>query len=131
MTPPYRSVTWSASRKRKYGSERLAHLVSACIFDNDNVALLKPQACLLGKEEVGTFDDVLEMRFAVGIHELRDIGDIDCFRSVKKNSGIRVAFARDRMDLGLPSTTRNEDVRLVAKVSDISEVGTVGYNLSS
>ena len=36
---------------------------------------------MLGDEEVGTFDDVLEVRLALGIEETSDVRDVNGLRS--------------------------------------------------
>lgn len=65
---------------------------------------------MLGEEQVGTLDNVLEMRLALRVDELIDVGDVDRFR---------------------PTTARNEKVGLDAEVEGISERSTVGDNLAS
>jgi hypothetical protein len=37
---------------------------------------------LLGEEQVGSFDNVFEVRFSIRVDEIADIGDIDGFGSV-------------------------------------------------
>lgn len=64
---------------------------------------------MLGEKQVGTLDNVLEVRLALRVDELVDIGNVDGFGS---------------------TTAGNEKVGLDAEVEGISERGTVGDNLA-
>lgn len=39
------------------------------------------ETCLLGQEQVGALDDILEVGLALGIDESRHVGDVDRLRS--------------------------------------------------
>ena len=85
-------------------------LVGARILEEDDLALLEEHARLLREEEVGAFDNVLEVRLAVGVNERGDVRDVD----------------------GLGATTAgDEDVGLEAEVGTIPEVGSVNDELAS
>jgi hypothetical protein len=50
--------------------ERNPHtLVSAGVFEQDHLALLEMETSLLREEQVGAFDNVLEVRFAIAVNE--------------------------------------------------------------
>lgn len=55
--------------------------VGTGVLEQNNFALFEVQASLLGKEEVGTLDDVFEVGFSFSIDERCDVRDIDSFRS--------------------------------------------------
>lgn len=77
VTPP------KICKHRTYREDHIElTLVGARVFEKHDLALLKMQTGLLGEEEVGTFNDVLEMWLALGIDERRHIRDIHSFRAV-------------------------------------------------
>ena len=56
-------------------------LVRRAILEQDHLSLFEVKTSLLCQEQIGPFDNVLEMRLALVIDERRDIGDIDGFGS--------------------------------------------------
>lgn len=84
-------------------------LIGTRVLEKNHALLLKPQPRLLGEKQVGTLDNVLEVRLALRVDELVDIGNVDGFGS---------------------TTAGNEKVGLDAEVEGISERGTVGDNLA-
>ena len=75
VTPPYRN------QLRALPEYVMTHLVGTRVFEQYHALLLEPEPSLLSKEEVGTFNHIFEMWFALGIHESRNIGDVDCLGS--------------------------------------------------
>jgi len=59
---------------------------------------------LLSEEQVGAFDDVLEVRLALGVKETGDVGDVDGFEA---------------------TTAGYKEVGLVPEVSGVAEIGAV------
>lgn len=76
----------------------------------DDTLLLERKASGLSDKEVGSLDQVLEVGNSLRVPELRDVGDVD--------------------RLGT-SSARHEDVGLVAEVSAVAEVGSIGDDFSS
>lgn len=85
-------------------------LVGARVLVKDNTSLLKPESSLLGEEQVGAFDDVLEMGLAVGVDELGNVGNVDGFGT---------------------TTTGNKEVGLDAEVEVVSEFSTIGDDFTA
>jgi len=85
-------------------------LIGRGILEHDDLALLEEQSSLLGEEQVGALDDVLEVRLALGVEEAGDVGDVD--------------------SLGT-TTAGNEEVGLVAEVSSVAEIRAIGNDRAS
>jgi len=64
---------------------------------------------LLGKEQVGAFDDVLEVWLALSVDKIRDVRDVDCLGS---------------------TTTGYEEICLDSEMEVVSEVSSVGNDLA-
>lgn len=63
--------------------ERLT-LVGTGIFEQDDLALFEIQTGLLCEEEVGTLDDVAEVRFSFRVNKSSDVGDVDSLGTTNK-----------------------------------------------
>ena len=98
------------TRKDLEGGRSDTALVGARVLEQNDLALLEEETGLLREEEVRAFDDVLEVRLALGIDERGDVGDVD---------GLGTAAAG------------NEDVRLEAEVGTVAEIGSVDNELAS
>lgn len=61
-------------------------LVGTRVLEQDNFALLEMQASLLGEEEIGTLNNVLEVRLSLGINERRHVRDVNSLGT--KNFGV-------------------------------------------
>lgn len=57
--------------------QQILTLVGARVLEQHNLALLKVQPRLLGEEQVGALDDVLEVGLALGVDQRSDVGDVD------------------------------------------------------
>jgi hypothetical protein len=64
---------------------------------------------LLGKEQVGALDNVLEVWLALGVDKVRDVRDIDC--------------------LGSP-TTGYKEIGLDSEMEVVSEISSIGNDLA-
>jgi len=64
---------------------------------------------LLGKEQVGALDNVLEVWLALSVDEVRDVRDIDCLGS---------------------TTAGYEEVGLDSEMEVVSEIGSIGNDLA-
>lgn len=84
-------------------------LVGRRVLVEHHALLLEEETGLLGEEEVGTLDNVLEVGLALGIDETRDIRDVDGFGT---------------------TTTGDKEVALDAEVEAVTELGAVGDNLA-
>lgn len=58
-------------------------LIGTGILEQNDLALLEVQPRLLREEQVGTFDNVLEMRLALRVNKGSDIRDVDSLRSAQ------------------------------------------------
>jgi len=104
------------------------YLVRTGILEQDNSALLQVQPRLLGNEQVGTFNDVLEVGLSVVVNQARNIGDVNSLGTERQHE-TEMFKILDRKHL--PTTARHEDISLEPQVSIVPEVGTIGNNLSS
>jgi len=85
-------------------------LVRRGVLEHEDPVPLQEKASLLGKEKVGTFDDVLEMRFVLSIEKAGDVGDVD----------------------GLGATTAgDEEVSLVAEVGGVAEIRAIRNDIAA
>lgn len=89
---------------------KITDLVGARVLEQNDTLLLQEQPCLLRKEEVGTFDDVLEVWLAITVDQVGNVGDVDSFWS---------------------TTTWDKQVGLDSEVEVVSEICTVWNDLSS
>jgi hypothetical protein len=89
--------------------QQSAYLVGTGVLEEDNTLLLKEQPRLLGKEQVGALDDVLEVWLALGIDKVRDVRDVDRFGS---------------------STTWYEEICLDSEMEVVSEISSIGNDLA-
>jgi hypothetical protein len=64
---------------------------------------------LLGKEQVGALDNVLEVWLALGVDKVRDVRDIDCLGS---------------------STTGYKEIGLDSEMEVVSEISSIGNDLA-
>jgi len=64
---------------------------------------------LLGEEQVGPFDDVLEVWLALGIDKVGNVRDVDCLGS---------------------TTTGHKEVGLDSEMEVVSEISSVGNDLA-
>jgi hypothetical protein len=65
------------STKMRNGQTSGMYLISTGVLEQDNTTLLQEQTCLLGNEQVGTLDDVLEVGLSIVIDQARDVRDIN------------------------------------------------------
>ena len=65
-------------------------LVRAGVLEEDDLALLEEQTGLLREEEVGSLDDVLEVRLALGVDERGDVRDVDSLRPGSRGQNRRI-----------------------------------------
>ena len=82
---------------------------------------------MLCEEQVRAFDDVLEVGLALRIHQSRNVGDVDSFRSKINKSALASIQITARY---IPSTTRHEKVCLEPEMSAIAEIRTVHDDLA-
>jgi hypothetical protein len=78
--------------------------VGARILEQDDLPLLEVKTSLLCQEQIGAFNDVFEMRFAVSVDKSRHIRDVDSLGS---------------------TSTRYEKVRLEPEMRAIPEISAV------
>lgn len=64
---------------------------------------------MLGEEQVGAFNDVLEVRLALGIDEVRDVRDVNCLGS---------------------TTTGHKEISLDPEMEVVSEISSIGNDLA-
>ena len=64
---------------------------------------------MLGEEQVGPFDDVLEVWLALGVDKVRDVRNVDCLGS---------------------TTAGYEEVGLDSEMEVVSEIGSIGNDLA-
>jgi hypothetical protein len=81
---------------------------------------------LLSQEQVGSFDNILEVGLALRVDELADVGDVDGFGTVEIVSSNHAFKWKP-----IPSTARDEDVGLEAQVGAIPEVNAIRNQFSS
>ena len=82
---------------------------------------------MLREEEVRALDDEPEVRFALRVNERGNVRDVDGLGACEVNASIVFTM----VDVSyLPTTARNEQVRLEPQVRAIPEVGTVDDNLT-
>lgn len=87
-----------------------AYLVGARILKEDNALLFQEQSRLLGKEQVGALDDILEIWFTVRVDQVRYVRDVDGFWS---------------------TTTWYKEIGLDSEMEVVSEICSIGDDFSS
>jgi hypothetical protein len=86
-----------------------AYLVGTRVFEEDNTLLFQEQPRLLGKEQIGTLDDVLEVGLALRVDKVRDVRDVDGLGS---------------------STTGYKEVGLDSEMEVVSEISSIRNDLA-
>ena len=64
---------------------------------------------MLGEEQVGAFDDVLEVWLALGVDKVRDVRNVDCLGS---------------------TTTGHKEICLDSEMEVVSEISSIGNDLA-
>ena len=82
---------------------------------------------MLGQEQVGTLDNVLEVRLALLVDQLADVRNIDRLRSK-----YILSSQSDALNwYHVPSTARYKDVGLVTQMSAVPKVGAICNQFTS
>ena len=84
-------------------------LVGTRIGEENDALSLELNSCLLGDEQIGALDNVLEVRFAFCVRQRSNVGYVDSLRA---------------------PTTRHEQVRLEPEMCPISEICAIQNNLA-
>lgn len=104
VTPPY------TVRFRSTQTSKRAYLVGTRVFEENDTLLFQEQPRLLGKEQIGALDDVLEVWLALWVDKVVDVRDVD----------------------GLGSTTTgNKEIGLDSEMEVVSEISSVRDDLAS
>jgi hypothetical protein len=85
-----------------------AYLVGTRVLEKDDALLFKEQPRLLGKEQVGALDNVLEVWLALGIDKVWNVRDVDCLGS---------------------TTTWYKEIGLDSEMEVVSEISSIGNDL--
>ena len=97
VTPPRVEQTFEHHREPSCEPESLLTLVGTGVFEQNDLASLEMQTSLLGQEQIRTLNNVLKVRFAIGIDKRSHVRNIDGFRSKinkprKRNSSVTKLF---------------------------------------
>ena len=81
VTPPKRGLIAQIEVRNQ---PKPRTLVGTRILEQDYLSFFQVKACLLRKEEIRSFDNILEMWFALRVDESRDVRDVNGLRAEKR-----------------------------------------------